>query len=114
LKVESPVTQYLEIKCLTILIFLLLIAVLTVSCATKRQAIVPQLVGDRFGYLQDGKTNRQEIINRLGNPHHIYENGRIAIYSWLDEGSGDYVEYDIVLIFNENDILERHSFVRVR
>jgi hypothetical protein len=114
LKVESPVTQYLEIKCLTISIFLLLIAVLTVSCATKRQAIDTQLVGDRFGYLQDGKTNRQEIINRLGNPHYIYENGRITIYSWFDEESGDYVEYDIVLIFYENDILERHSVVRVR
>jgi len=114
LKVESPVPKFLKIKCLTISIFLLLIAVLAFSCATKRQVIDPQLEGDRFGYLQDGKTNRQEIIDRLGNPRHSYENGRIVIYSWFDEESGDYVAYDIVLIFNEKDILERHSVVRVR
>ena len=96
--------KFLEIKCLTISIFLLLLAVLAFSCATKRQVIDPQLEGYRFGYLQD----------RLGNPHHSYENGRIVIYSWFDEESGDYVAYDIVLIFNENDILERHSIVRVR
>ena len=106
--------KFLEIKCLTISIFLLLIAVLAFSCATKRQVIDPQLEGERFGYLQDGKTNRQEIIDRLGNPLHSYENGRIVIYSWIDMKSDVYVKYDIVLIFNEYNILERHSVVRVR
>ena len=106
--------KFLEIKCLTISIFLLLIVFLAFSCAPKRQVIDPQLEGERFGYLQDGKTNRQEIIDRLGNPLHSYENGRIIIYPWIDMKSDVYVKYDIVLIFNENDILERHSVVRVR
>ena len=106
--------KFIEIKCLIFSIFLLLIAVLAFSCATKRQVIDPQLEGDRFGYLQDGETNRQEIIDRLGDPQHSYENGRIVIYSWIDMKSDVYVTYDIVLIFNENDILERHSVVRTR
>lgn len=106
--------KFIEIKCLIFSIFLLLIVVLSFSCAPKRQVIDPQLEGERFGYLQDGKTNRQEIIDRLGNPRHSYENGRIIIYSWIDTKSDVYVTYDIVLIFNENDILERHSVVRVR
>ena len=106
--------KFIEIRFLTISIFLLLIVVLAFSCAPKRQVIDPQLEGERFGYLQDGKTNRQEIIDRLGNPLHSYENGRIVIYSWFDKKSDVYIKYDIVLIFNENDILERHSVVRVR
>ena len=107
--------KFIEIKCLIFSIFLLLIVVLAFSCAPKRQVIDPQLEGERFGYLQDGKINRQEIIDRLGNPNptHSYENGRIVIYFWIDEESGGYVG-DIVLIFNENNILERHSVVRVR
>ena len=106
--------KFIEIKCLTVTIFFLFIVILAFSCAPKRQVIDPQLEGERFGYLQDGKINRQEIIDRLGNPHHSYENGRIIIYSWIDMKSDGYVTYDIVLIFNENDILERHSVVRVR
>jgi hypothetical protein len=112
-KVESPVPKFIEIKFLIFSIFLLLIVVLAFSCAPKRQVIDPQLEGERFGYLQDGKINRQEIIDRLGNPHHSYEDGRIIIYSWFDI-EDVYVKYDIVLIFNENDILEKHSVVRVR
>ena len=111
---EPPVPKFIVSKCLTVTIFFLFIVILAFSCAPKRQVIDAQLEGERFGYLQDGKTNRPEIIDRWGNPHHSYENGRIIIYSWFDEESGDYVAYDIVLICNENDILERHSVVRVR
>ena len=103
--------KFIEIKCLIFSIFLLLIVVLACSCAPKRQVIDPQLEDERFGYLQDGKTNRQEIIYRLGNPLHSYENGRIVIYSWFDE---EQKGYDIVLVFNEDNVLERHSVVRVR
>ena len=93
---------------------MLLIIGFAFSCAPNRKVIDPQLESERFGYLQDGKITRQEIIDRLGNPHHSYENKRIVIYSWFDEKSGGHIKYDIVLIFNENDILERHSVVRVR
>jgi hypothetical protein len=110
-KVESPVPKFFEIKCLTILFFFLFIVILAFSCATARRVIDPQLESERFEYLQDGKTKRQEIIDRLGHPGHSYENGRIVIYSWFDkEAKG----YDIVLVFNEDNVLERHSVVRVR
>jgi hypothetical protein len=111
LKVESPVQKFFETKCLTILIFFLFIVIFAFSCAPARQVIDPQLESERFEYLQDGKTNRQEIIDRLGHPRHNYENGRIVIYSWFDEESKG---YDIVLVFNEDNVLERHSVVRVR
>ena len=103
--------KFLKLK---FLIFQLLIICLAFSCALKRQVIDPEFESERFGYLQEGKTSRQEIIDRLGNPHHSYENRRIVIYTWFDEKSDGHIKYDIVLIFNENDILERHSVVRVR
>lgn len=108
--------KFFKIKFLIISIFLLLIVVLAFSCTPipQRQVVDPQFESERFGYLQDGKINRQEIKDRLGNPRHSYENGRIVIYSWIDMKSDVYVTYDIVLIFNENDILERHSVVRGR
>jgi hypothetical protein len=66
---------------------------------------------ERFEFLQDGKINKQEIIDRLGAPSSSYENGRIVIYYWFGEKSK---VYNFVLVFNEDNVLERHSVVRVR
>lgn len=101
--------KFLEKKLFITSSCLLFIVVWTISCAPKRQVIDSQLEIGRFGYLQDGKTNRQEIIDRLGHPTHRFENGRIVIYPWVETEI-----YDIVLIFGENNVLERHSVVRVR
>lgn len=100
-----------KIRSLITLLCLLLIVALAISCAPKRQVIDPQFESNRFGFLRDGKINRQEIIDRLGEHSSSYENGRIVIYYWLGEENK---AYNVVLVFNEQDVLKRHSVVRVR
>ena len=83
---------------------------MTFSCAPKRKAIDQSFEIERFEFLQDGKTKRQEIIDRLGKTRWSYENDRILVYWTIDRGKW----YHIVLIFDQNNKLEKHGLVRVR
>ena len=80
-------------------------------------------------FIQLGVTEKQEILDRLGEPANSYEGGRIVTYTvsdrlkgrqdviscdrTLSEGS-DFAVYNLVLVFGANNVLERHSLVRVR
>jgi hypothetical protein len=43
-----------------------------------------QAYPDKFKFLQDGQTTRQEVLTRLGKPTHEYEGGRIVTYIVTD------------------------------
>jgi hypothetical protein len=91
---------------------LLLIVGIAISCSTKKIEIETNIEIERFDFLQDGNINRKEIIDRLGLIFDTYENGRIVIYNWFDHDKSKL--YNIVLVFNEDNVLEKHSIVRVR
>ncbi len=70
-----------------------------------------------FPFLEDGKTQKEEIEQRLGQPHVQYEKGRIWTYRlFLHEGPKVYTigPYNLVLVFDERNILNKHSFLRDR
>ncbi len=56
-------------------------------------------------FLRDGATRRDEVLVRLGIPHSTFEGNRIIGYylSHRDE---------LVLIFDERGVLERHRFLK--
>ncbi len=56
-------------------------------------------------FLRDGATRRDEVLVRLGIPHATFEGNRIIGYylSHRDE---------LVLIFDERGVLERHRFLK--
>ncbi len=56
-------------------------------------------------FLRDGATGRDEVLVRLGIPHATFEGNRIVGYylSYRDE---------LVLIFDERGVLERHRFLK--
>ena len=76
-------------------------------------------------FIRDGITIKQEIVSRLGNPVESYEDGRIIIYIMADRGRNrleiinyekkDYSKviatYQLVLVFDSNNVLEKHSLV---
>ncbi len=78
-----------------------------------------------LAFLEDGKTDREEIVLRLGRPDSQFENGRIWIYGIYEkmlneEGQLEvcielhfYGEYHLVLVF-DRDVLKRYSLLRVR
>lgn len=56
-------------------------------------------------FLREGTTRRDEVLVRLGIPHASFENNRIIGY-YL--GPRD----ELILIFDERGILERHRFLK--
>ncbi len=68
-------------------------------------------------FLEDGI--RKEVVeSRLGRPFLRYEDGRIWTYTMhLEEGllePAPWGPYCLVLVFDEIDILEKHSLLRFR
>ncbi len=78
-----------------------------------------------LAFLEDGKTDREEIVLRLGRPESQFENGRIWIYGVYEmllneEGLLEvckelyfHGEYNLVLVF-DRDVLKRYSLLRIR
>ena len=99
------------------------------SCSQHVAQVGIQDVNQCLPFIQLGVTEKKEIFDRLGNPANSYEGGKIITYIVLDglkgrqdvincdkeisEGSAIAV-YNLVLVFGANNVLERHSLVRVR
>lgn len=77
-----------------------------------------------LSFLQDGVTTREEIYLRLAEPNATFEGGRILTYRLDEDGSGYVLQkrvgrgftgkYSLVLAIDEQDILRRHSLVRIK
>jgi hypothetical protein len=108
-------------------VYLIVTVLLVAGCAASTVAPEnPQIVSERLPFIQDGKTPRKEVLSRLGEPDYRHEGGRILAYKlWMcameeqrpliaatrcrDAGA-----YNLVLVFGPNNLLERHSLVRVK
>jgi hypothetical protein len=120
MKIQATI---IVIKAVAVFIFLLLL-----GCATPRPG-GPVPDKELLDFLEDGKTTKQMVFEKLGQPSGTYENGRILTYRiGNEEGKGYYIigagpsqamlfiksKYSLVLIFSDIGILERHSLVSVR
>lgn len=96
-------------------------SVLALSCSFV-EPLDEQTFGKAIPFIQDGVTPIREVTDRLGEPGHRYEEGRIIAYTatcgsglWHDlagngcDGGG---QYSLILVFGQGEVLERHSFVR--
>jgi hypothetical protein len=90
-----------------------------VGCDTIR-AVDPATIAGREGFIEDGRTRRQEILERLGPAQASYENGAILIYHVNVDKDGriglqrdDRFSCDAyVLVFDAQQVLQRHSLVK--
>jgi hypothetical protein len=101
---------------------ILLLVALLMSCATANLNASKTLLN----FLEDGMTTREEVILKLGQPSHAYEAERILTYRIGNNDSGyflldplkraDWVgtSHSLVLVFDENNVLRKHSLVSVR
>jgi hypothetical protein len=103
---------------------LLVVVIFVASCATTPP---PPAFGqpDLLGFLQDGRTTRADAYLKLGPPGREFESGRIATWR-LDQDAGGYflvssgragwrgARYELVVIFGEDGVAQRHSLVEVR
>lgn len=77
-----------------------------------------------LNFIEDGKTTREETYLRLGEPSTLFEGGRIVCFRLGRDEGGDYVvgksagfagvETSLVMVFNEQGVLTRHSLVQVK
>jgi len=87
-----------------------------------------ELLGQQLKFLETGKTTEQETIARMGIPSNRYEGGRVWIYSLREDTkhhfhlANDITEsdkvvslapgiYHLILVFDANQVLERHSLL---
>jgi hypothetical protein len=55
------------------------------GCATVVVPLEPQLVSERLPFIRDGKTSKEEVLSRLGEPANRYEGGRILTYEMCED-----------------------------
>ena len=109
------------------------VIVVLISCSEKLYIADAAFEQKHLPFLLDQKTEREEIIMRLGEPSWSFENGRILTYriSLDKKGNVNPVRltnnkndstfshmapisikfYSLVLIFSARNILEKHSLL---
>jgi hypothetical protein len=91
-----------------------------VACATP-----PVGHKDLLDFLDDGVTQREDVHLHLGEPSARYEGSRIYAYRLAKDEAGYVivgrrdsnwygVQYNLMLVFDREGLLRRHSLVEVR
>jgi hypothetical protein len=87
------------------------------GCVTARK-VDSSTIGKYEGFIQDGTTTKQEVLDRLGPARSEYESGRILIYHVYLQDDGRMTLdkkgtcHACVLVFDADNVLERHSLVK--
>ena len=97
------------------------LVVLQSACSNITASPVdPSIAIKKFGFLRDGETTKQEVLDRMGPPVGVNETDRTLTYrvfenelGKIDLGVSEYLraEYSLVLIFNDKDVLRQHSLI---
>jgi len=110
-------------------LFILMMVTAIVNCSQHIVQVEDQDSSECFPFIQNDITSKQEILNQLGDPINSYEGGRIISYLVFDgerktqkginckkriSDKTAVAVYNLVLIFGQNNVLKRHSLVRVR
>ena len=111
-----------------------LILLLLSGCAeTKLQTLDDLALQQQLALLEDGKTTKQDILLRFGIPSAQFEGERIFTYRlryYQDKNRFEVIarevdrkdprfaewmqtEYNLVLVFDDKHILQKHSMLRV-
>jgi hypothetical protein len=107
-----------ELLTLQLVLLIGILVVLLAGCSTTIQKLDLSVAKKYEGFIQNRKTTKKQVQDRLGPPTSSYESGRIWIYHvFIDENGGMNRQgrgfcYACVLVFDNEDVLERHSLVK--
>lgn len=99
---------------------MLLAALLSACSANTVSPVEPSITTQKFGFLHDGETTKQEVLDRMGPPFRAHEMDRTLTYSVfenelgkIDLGANTYSRagYTLTLIFDGKDVLRQHSLI---
>jgi hypothetical protein len=100
---------------------LLSFVVLALLCGCQTARMVdPTVISKQEGFIADGKTTKKEVQDRFGPAQSVYEQGTILVYHVnLDDHGRISLRQNknsscdaYVLVFDDHDLLERHSLVK--
>ena len=86
----------------------ILCLLLLVSCAKKQPANEMSAIQPSLTFLEDGKTTKEDLQAHLGPPSGKFNQGKIWTYSRLA------VEYHLIVVFSDQDIVKTHRILEVR
>ena len=91
---------------------------LLIGCVHKLTAIDAAVQRQWLPFLEDGKTNRAEVLSSLGQPSARFQGERILTYRMMLDSEKRFVSdnrgaYSLVLVFDDRDVLEKHNLLRV-
>ncbi len=99
--------------------FIILIHLFSLTgCHSHVKPVDESICTKCINFIEDGKTKKEEVLRKF-DFYVLYKtfktkNNTILIFgltSWQDK---DYKEYDLVLVFDESDILKKHSLVQTK
>jgi hypothetical protein len=109
----------------------LMSALTLTGCVTDTPTSLVHGSPNLLNFLADGKTTQEQVLTRLGQPSGSFESGNILTYRlgynpqshgyFLVEREGrntgwptwSNASFSLVLVFNNADILQSHSLVKV-
>ena len=115
MKVETP------ISCRTVFVMILLALSLN-SCLHSVRVVDEKDPKTTIPWLVDGKTTREDVLRNFQNvePLRSFSQGKIVIYAVnFDEQKGQLTcstegEHQLVVVFDEKDVVKRHSILKNR
>lgn len=113
---------------------LIVVALLVpLACAHATRPADTEISRQWLGYLQDDKTTKEEVLLKLGLPTAQFEGERILTWRlMLHAGEGlvpvarevdpldprmaqwREAEYNLILVFDERNVMQRHSLVKIK
>lgn len=102
----------------------LLTALFLAACAYAPKRIQAPSNDDFVSFVRDANATRATVVERLGEPDLHYDDQRIVIYNIKRNGRefsqkkerqlfSDSEKWQLVIIYDEQDRVARHSLVRV-
>jgi len=101
-------------------VLLFIASILALAACSGRGPLDIQEVREKLPFIHDGRSTKQDILERFGAPSNSYENGRILTY-FMQEANGRLQVHAgqpfrwrlaLVLVFGADGVLNRHSLVR--
>jgi len=102
------------------------------GCASGLQPR-PEILTEQAPFIRDGETRQFDVQDRYGSPANRYEGGRVITYVMRRDSNGRlYIVssdktsittpeedpypgvYNLVLVFREDGVLDRHALLQVR
>jgi len=82
-----------------------------IGCVSNVKPVNENLLLKKFPFIVNERITKDEISSKLGEPYRRYKRDSIWIYfTQFDEDIN--TPYNIVLVFNENGLLSKHSLVK--